>query len=97
MSFTPLYFPEKSKIPVLTRTFFDLGGSRFSVTPGVYAMAFLFLSVLKQSLLCLVVIFSPMLVSCRSLLVSSAVASHCFELQSISLCNLSRWKVAAVL
>ena len=66
---------------VTTRTFFALGGSRFCVTPGDYAMAFCFLSVLKQSLLCLVVIFSPMLVSCCSLIVSSVVASHCCELQ----------------
>ena len=54
---------------VATRTFFALGGSRFCVTSGNYVMAFFSFSVFKQSLLCLVVIFSPMLVSCCRLIV----------------------------
>ena len=58
-----------TKLHVATRTFFALGGSRFCVTPGNYVMAFFSFSVFKQSLLCLVVIFSPMLVSCCRLIV----------------------------
>ena len=48
---------------VATRTFFALGSSRFCVTPGNYVMAFFSLSVFKQSLLCLVVIFHQCLLA----------------------------------